>query len=257
MSKLLNIVLLVAVSFLMSSCATKQSVVYFQDEVEKDALSVSQNSSTKYENHTIQKDDILNISVSAIDVTSIAPFVVDNVQARTTDQYLIEGFKVDENGKVNLPLIGEINVSGLTTSEASRFIQQELSKSIIDPIVNITFLNFRFTILGEVNNPGTFTVYNPKVNLIQALGLAGDITMTGKRDNIKLIREVNGVTTKTTINLTNSDFMSSDAYYLEKDDIIYVEPTFTKITNSGYIGPLGSIATFVSLLLSVAVYSRN
>ena len=257
MNKLWTVLIYSVLCVFMSSCATKQSIIYFQDNVEKDALSTSQNISSKYENHTIQKEDILNISVSAIDMTSITSFVVDNVQARTQDQYLIEGFKVDENGKVNLPLIGEINVSGLTTSEASRFIQQELSKSIIDPIVNITFLNFRFTILGEVNNPGTFTVYNPKVNLIQALGLAGDITMTGKRDNIKLIREVNGVTTKTTINLTNSDFMSSHAYYLEKDDIIYVEPTFTKITNSGYIGPLGSIATFISLLLSVAVYSQN
>jgi polysaccharide export outer membrane protein len=241
----------------MSSCATKESIVLFQDDEQKDAQNTSENLSYLYENGTIQKDDILDVSVSALDITSVAVFVSPLVQSTTPAQYLLEGFKVDENGKVNLPLIGEIYVLGLTTSQASRFIQQELSKSIIDPIVNINFLNFRFTVLGEVNNPGTFTVYNPKINIIQALGLAKDITMTGMRDNIKLIREVDGVTTKTTIDITNIDFINSEAYYLKKNDIIYVEPTLTKITNSGYIGPLGSIATFVSLLLSVIVYSQS
>jgi polysaccharide export outer membrane protein len=189
-------------------------------------------------------------------MTSIAPFLTDILQARTNDQYLLEGFKVDEHGKLNLPLVGEVDVLGLTPSQASLLIQRELSKSIIDPIVNINILNFRFTILGEVNQPGTFSVYNPKINLIQALGLAGDITLTGKRDNIKLIREVDGEITTTIIDITKSDFIGSDVYYLKKNDIIDIEPTFTKITNSGYIGPLGSIATFVSLLLSVAVFSR-
>jgi polysaccharide export outer membrane protein len=240
----------------MSSCATKQSIIYFQDEEQKDAQNTEQNISLKYANGTIQKNDILKVSVSALDMTSIAAFLTNNIQARTTDQFLLDGFKVDEYGKINLPLVGEVDVLGLTTSQASLLIQRELSKSIIDPIVNINLLNFRFTILGEVKQPGTFTVYNPKINLIQALGLAGDITLTGKRDNIKLIREVEGEITTTIIDITKSDFISSEVYYLKKNDIIYIEPTFTKITNSGYIGPLGSIATFVSLLLSVAVFSR-
>ena len=210
-----------------------------------------------YKNGTIQQNDILKVSVSALDMMSVAAFMADNMQARTPDQFLLDGFKVNENGKINLPLVGEVEVLGLTLNQASVFIQRELSKSIIDPIVNLNFLNFRFTILGEVNNPGTFSVYNPKINLIQALGLAGDITITGKRDNIKLMREVGGTMTTSIIDITNSDFMSSDVFYLEKDDIIYIEPTLTRITNSGYIGPLGSIATFMSLLLSVAVYSQN
>jgi polysaccharide biosynthesis/export protein len=240
----------------MSSCATKQSIIYFQDDEQKDAQNTEQSISFKYENGTIQKNDILKVSVSALDMTSISAFLIDNIQPRTTDQLLLDGFKVDELGKLNLPLVGEVYVLGLTISQASLLIQRELSKSIINPIVNINILNFRFTILGEVNSPGTFSVYNPKINVIQALGLAGDITLTGKRDNIKLIREVDGEITTTIIDITKSDFIGSDVYYLKKNDIIYIEPTFTKITNSGYIGPLGSIATFVSLLLSVAVYSR-
>ena len=256
MIKLRTILLFSIFCILMSSCATKESIVLFQDDAQKDAQNTEQSISFKYENGTIQKNDILKVSVSALDMTSIAPFLTDILIARTNDQYLLEGFIVDENGKINLPLVGEVDVLGLTTIQASVLIQGKLSKSIIDPIVNINILNFRFTILGEVNNPGTFSVYNPKINVIQALGLAGDITLTGKRDNIKLIREIEGTITTTTIDITKSDFIGSDVYYLKKNDIIYIEPTFTKITNSGYIGPLGSIATFVSLLLSVAVFSR-
>ena len=244
----------------MSSCATKESIVLFQDDNQKDEQkeiqTTEQNISFQFEDFTIQKNDILKVSVSALDMTSVASFRSDIMQARSNDQYLLEGFKVDELGSLNLPLVGKVDVLGLTPSQASLLIQLELSKSIIDPIVNINFLNFRFTILGEVNNPGTFSVFDPKINVIQALGLAGDITITGKRDNIKIIREFEGTITTTIIDLTKSDFISSDVYYLKKNDIIYIEPTFTRITNSGYIGPLGSIATFVSLLLSVAFFSR-
>ena len=256
MIKLRTVIIFSVFCFLISSCATKGSIVLFQDDEQKDAQNTSENVSCLYENATIQKNDILKISVSALDMMSVAAFITDNIQARTPAQLLLDGFKVHENGKINLPLVGEVEVLGLTLNQASVFIQRELSKSIIDPIVNLNFLNFRFTILGEVNNPGTFSVYNPKINIIQALGLAGDITITGKRNNIKLIREVGGTMTTTIIDITKSDFISTDVYYLQKDDIIYIEPTFTRITNSGYIGPLGSIATFVSLLLSVAVYSR-
>ena len=257
MIKLRSILIFGVFCVLMSSCATKESIVLFQDDEQKDAQNTSENVSYLYEKGTIQKNDILKVSVSALDMMSVAAFVTDNIQARTPQQFLLDGYKVNENGKINLPLVGEVEVLGLTLNQASVFIQRELSKSIIDPIVNLNFLNFRFTILGEVNNPGTFTVYNPKINLIQALGLAGDITITGKRNNIKLIREVGGTMTTTIIDLTKSDFIGTDVFYLQKDDIIYIEPSFTRITNSGYIGPLGSIATFISLLLSVAVYSQN
>ena len=257
MIKLRSILIFGVFCVLMSSCATKESIVLFQDDEQKDAQNTSENVSYLYENGTIQKNDILKVSVSALDMMSVAAFVTDNIRNRTPEQFLLDGFKVNENGKINLPLVGEVEVLGLTFNQASLFIQRELSKSIIDPIVNLNFLNFRFTILGEVNNPGTFTVYNPKINLIQALGLAGDITITGKRNNIKLIREVGGTMTTTIIDLTKSDFIGTDVFYLQKDDIIYIEPSFTRITNSGYIGPLGSIATFISLLLSVAVYSQN
>lgn len=257
MIQLRTVFVLIIFSTLISSCATKQSIIYFQDDIEKDSQNVSPSSSIHYENSTIHKHDILNLSVSALDMTSLSAFMTNNIQQRSVNQLLIEGFKVNENGNINVPLVGDVNVEGLTTREASLIIQQELSKSIINPIVNITYLNFRFTILGEVKSPGTFSVYDPKINILQAIGLAGDIKMTGRRDNIKLIREVDDKITTTIIDITKSDFITSDAYFLRKNDILYIEPNITTIVNSGYIGPLGSIATFVSLFLSVAVYSQS
>ena len=129
-------------------------------------------------------------------------------------------------------------------------IQEILSKSIIDPLVNVRLLNYNITILGEVNKPGTFRVIDPKINIIQALGLAGDITIYGKRKNIKVIREINGNSVSTEVDLTNSNFISSDFYYLRKNDVVYVEPTFAQIKNSGYIGQITNITTILSLIFT-------
>lgn len=145
----------------------------------------------------------------------------------------------------------------MTTSNAGKKIEDELSKKIINPVVNVTLLTYRITILGEVNNPGTLTLYNQKINLIQAIGLAGDMTIFGKRKKIKIIREKNGVSTKKIIDITKSDFFDSEYYYLKNNDIIYVEPSFAKVKNSGYIGQISNVATIFSLITSIILLSRN
>ena len=170
--------------FLLSSCASKKDTVYFQSNPNEVHKKIA------YVNQLIQENDILNIAVSALDMTSVAPFIKENGMNRNSEQSLIEGYKVALDGSINLPLVGNIAIAGLSTSDASIKIEKELSKSIIDPIVNVHVLNCKITVLGEVNSPGTFTVYDPKINIIQALGLAGDITIEGKRKNIKLIRRI-------------------------------------------------------------------
>ena len=131
MIKLRTVIIFSVLCVLISSCATKESIVCFQDSVEKDkqkdTQTTEQNISFQYANGTIQKTDSLKVSVSALDMTSIAAFITDQVQARTTDQFLLEGFKVDEMGNINLPLVGEVDVLGLTTSQVSLLIQRELS----------------------------------------------------------------------------------------------------------------------------------
>ena len=236
---------------LLSSCASKKNTVYLQSK------NNSVNSIANYNNETISANDILNVSVTALDMTSIAPFLKEKFTSNNMDQNLIDGYQVSSNGEISLPLIGNIKVSELTTTQAAETIQNLLSKSIIDPIVNIRLLNYKITILGEVNHPGTFNVYDPKINIIQALGLAGDITIYGKKNKIKLTREINGNSVITHIDLTNTNFISSDFYYLRNNDVIYVEPTFAKIKNSGYIGQISNVATVFSLIVSIIILSNN
>ena len=238
------------ISIFLSSCASKKDTVYFQSNLNE----VHQKRS--YVNELIQENDILNISVSALDMTSVAPFVTSKF-TKDMQQLLIEGYIVAVDGSINLPLIGNITIAGLSTIDATIKIEKELQKSIIDPIVNIRVLNCTITVLGEVNSPGTFPVYDPKINIIQALGLAGDITIEGKRKNIKLIREINGTCITKEIDITNIDFIKSDFYYLKNNDIIYVEPTFAQVKNSGYIGKISNVATVFSLIMSIIILSQN
>ena len=241
----------ISLAFLLSSCASKKNTIYLQSK------NNSVNSIADFTNENINTNDILKVSVSALDMTSIEPFLKEKLMNRDMNQNLLEGYKVNSDGEISLPLVGDVKVSELTTTQAALVIQNLLSKSIINPIVNIQLLNYKITVLGEVNHPGTFNSYDPKINIIQALGLAGDITIYGKKNKIKLTREINGNSITTHIDLTNANFFSSDFYYLRKNDVIYVEPTFAKIKNSGYIGQISNVATVFSLIMSIIILSNN
>ena len=242
--KYTNLTLIILVTILFSSCASKRNTVYFQSDTN------TINVPSKFNEEVITADDILNISVTALDMTSIAPFLKEKFYNSNMEQNLLDGYKVDANGDINFPLIGNIKVADLTTKQAAIKIQELLSKSIIDPIAKVSVLNYNITILWEVQNPGTFKLFDPKITIIQALGLAGDITIYGKKKNIKVIREINGNSVSTEVDLTNSNFISSDFYYLRKNDVVYVEPTFAQIKNSGYIGQITNITTILSLIFT-------
>ena len=244
LKKYTDLTLIILVTILFSSCATKRNTVYFQSDTN------TINVPSKFNEEVITADDILNISVTALDMTSITPFIKEKFINSNMEQNLLDGYKVDANGDINFPLIGNIKVADLTTKQAAIKIQELLSKSIIDPIAKVSVLNYNITILGEVQNPGTFKLFDPKITIIQALGLAGDITIYGKKKNIKVIREINGNSVSTEVDLTNSNFISSDFYYLRKNDVVYVEPTFAQIKNSGYIGQITNITTILSLIFT-------
>ena len=244
LKKYTDLTLIILVTILFSSCASKRNTVYFQSDTN------TVNVPSKFNEEVITADDILNISVTALDMTSITPFIKEKFINSNMEQNLLDGYKVDANGDINFPLIGNIKVADLTTKQAALKIQELLSKSIIDPIAKVSVLNYNITILGEVQNPGTFKLFDPKITIIQALGLAGDITIYGKKKNIKVIREINGNSVSTEVDLTNSNFISSDFYYLRKNDVVYVEPTFAQIKNSGYIGQITNITTILSLIFT-------
>jgi len=211
---------------LITSCSSpKRNLVYFSD------LPTTNDYSTKINNYTppkIQADDILSISVSSLNPESNVLFNNVLLPAAGNNQVIAdkinEGYVVDKNGFINFPVIGKIALAGLSKEQANEKMTGLIKEHVKNPIVNIRFVNFKVTVIGEVNQPATFTVATEKINVLEALGLAGDMTTFGKRENVLIIREKEGVRNTARINLNNKDVLSSPYFYLQQNDIVYVEP---------------------------------
>jgi polysaccharide export outer membrane protein len=141
-----------------------------------------------------------------------------------TDNKISQGYLVDKNGEIIFPVIGKIMLGGFTKQEAIDKITSLLQEHVKNPIVNIRFLNFKVTVIGEVNNPSTFNVPSESINILEALGFAGDMTVFGRRENVLIIREQDGIRSSIRVNLNQKDLISSPYFYLQKNDIVYVEP---------------------------------
>lgn len=213
---------------LFEACSSSKDVAYFQDIEMKDSL-------VNYNNYEprIKKDDILSIIVSGPDKEVVSPF---NNEQRT--------YTVDANGYINFPILGMLHVQDLTLRELSEKLKNEISKDVKNPTVSISFENYKVTVLGEVSSPGTYTMPGEKTTILQALGMAGDLTLGAKRSNVLLIREVNGNFEHVRIDLRKSAILSSPYYYLCQNDVIYVTPTSSR-TFSG-----SSRATMIPIITS-------
>lgn len=224
--------LLVLVTFI--SCTSPSKMVYLNN-------SGSLDSNLKFET-TLQPDDQLLIIVSSENPEAASPYNLktyayngsaENANAQERNQ----AYVVDKEGNIEFPMLGTIKVGGLTRIETTDKIKSLLKNGhISDPIVNLRLLNFKVSVLGEVVKPGMFSISGERVTLMEALALAGDLTIYGKRNNILLIREKNGIKTYEKIDITKTDFINSSNYYLSQNDVIYVEPNKTKI-NSSVVGP--------------------
>ena len=189
----------------------------------------------------IMPKDLLTITVNTTDPEAAAPFNL-TVQTATnaanpnsfSRQTTLQQYLVSNEGTIDFPVLGSLQVSGLTKSEAENLIRQKLGVYLKEsPIVTVRMANYKISVLGEVAHPGMFTINNEKVNIFEALALAGDLTIWGKRDNVKLIRE-NAVGQREIIdlNLNKADIITSPYYYLQQNDILYVTPNKTKAKNS-------------------------
>lgn len=252
--------LIVLVLVLLSSCASRQDIVYFQDEPISEGVA-NQNSNFELRYKT---DDLLTIIVSSDDPVLAQPF---NLQVASTTTSVIDAqgslkmqtYLIDSEGNIEFPGLGTIKIGGLTRSEANNLLKQKLSvyfKKDQPPIVNIRLANFTVTILGEVKNPGSYTIQDERISISEALGLAGDLTIYGKRDNIKLVREVDGQKKFAIIDLTSVNALNSPNYYLTQNDVLYVEPNNAKVRSASYnqnngviISAFATIATIIAILI--------
>ena len=225
---------LLVVLITLVSCTSPSKMVYLNHTGSLDA-------NVKFET-TLQPDDQLLIIVSSENAEAASSYNLrtyayngntENANAQARDQ----AYVVDKEGNIEFPILGTIKVGGLTRIETTNKIKNLLKNGhISDPIVNLRLLNFKVSVLGEVVRPGMFSISGERVTLMEALALAGDLTIYGKRNNILLIREKNGTKTYEKIDITKTDFINSSNYYLSQNDVIYVEPNKTRV-NSSVVGP--------------------
>lgn len=248
----------------LSSCRTYTDVSYFQniDEISQQALSLEKLSYQM----SIKPDDMLGIIVSGLDANSVAPFNLPAMSFLAPGEKEIsvlqnlQTYLVNAEGYINFPVLGMIKVAGMTKEECVNFLQSKISKYVKDPIVNIQFLNFRVSVLGEVNNPGSFTITNDRVTILDILGQAGDLTIYGERGNVLLIRDNNGIKEFHRYDLTRSDLFASPYYYLQQNDIVYVTPNEAKQKNTKYsqqdsfnVSLFSAVVSTVSVIASLLI----
>lgn len=260
-SKSYLFILFSALSLTIVSCSQSKKVAYFQD------ISDSTNAvltTAKYTDPAIQPDDILSVTVSTVDPDATKVINSGNSTTaatgmsatNTATQQLVTGYIVNKDGDINLPVMGRIHVAGLTTSQATDLITKDAKGFFQDPVVNIRFSNFRVTVIGEVNRPATYVIPNQNVTILDAIGYAGDLTIYGRRRNILLLRKegTEGKVRAVRLDLTSTQTITSPYYYLRQNDVIYVEPTNGRVSDSNaglfrYISIASTIITVLVLVL--------
>jgi len=251
------------VAFLLASCSSKNQLLYLNDYNKYSQKNIEHSTvlgskKTSY----IQSGDILKIEVISLVAEAAAIFNKnsDKLQNNTNLQVLLlEGYRVNDKLEINYPVLGVINVENLSLYD----LEDKITNLLVDqghlqnPTINITRLNFKFTVMGEVNNPGTFSTLDENINLFQAIGHANGLTINGKRKNIILLRQEKGLQKIYNIDLTKSDIIRRPYFYIHNNDVIIVEPNFSKVKSAGFIGSPTSIASISSLLLSITLLLIN
>ena len=231
---------------LLFSCASKKDMIYYQDI---DALG-AQEKSNSYE-IKIQPDDLLQISVYAEDPEIAKAFSLNTSSETGSTGGSGSVYLVDAYGFIDFPTLGKIKVSGFNRTEVLHLLDTKLSQYIKKPIVSLRITNFKVSVQGEVNAPGTYPIASERITLIEALTLAGDLSVYGKRDNILIIREIDGVKSFNRVDITKADFMNSPFYYLAQNDVLYVEPNQNKINVSAVNPSTGLIFSVISILITL------
>ena len=241
------LILLVGTLF---SCATKKEIIYFQDSAD-----LNQTDIQKAFEPLIEPNDILHVSLSSFDETLVAPFNKEKVaeNAVNAQSLSLQGYLVSSEGTINFPVLGTISVAGKTRSEIEQMLKTKLTDYVTDVVIDVRILNFKVTLLGEVGNPGVYTIQNERITLPEALGLAGDLTEDGDRNNIVVIREEGGKRIVSKIDLTKTDFFESPFFFLKQNDVVYVEPSLRGVKKSGFIPDIPALLSLFTVVLSAVI----
>jgi polysaccharide export outer membrane protein len=245
---------LVIYACVFSACAPRRDLVYFSNLAQQTSGEKIQSQEVK-----IQQNDLLSITVNSLNQESNVLFAVNSRMSSAENSYKVDGYRVAKDGTINLPVAGNIKVEGLSIEQAQGVISKELDKYVKKPVVDVQLVNFKVTVIGEVNRPSNFIVQGDNINLLEALGMAGDMTVYGKRDNVLIIRQQDGRRVMKRLNLNEQDVMSSPFFYLKQNDIVYVEPDKSKAieySTSTRVMPIVVASISAVAVLITAVLNR-
>ena len=260
MRKNIGVIILSLLFILLNSCTSKKKLDYLQN-IESVALEASM----KNAKSTIQPNDQLVIMVTAKDMDVVKPFnqnfssgqilqySLPSNNAPTQSQTSASGptYVVDSQGNIEFPVIGKINTENKTTEELRDILKKEISKYVLNPQVSVRNTNYKITVLGEVNRPGTYNIPDAQTTLLEVLGLAGDLSIYGNREDILVLRNIDGTMTKERIDLTKADFINSPFFYLKQNDVIIVSPNETKQKTSRLDPNTGIYISVASIVVTI------
>ncbi|MFN4764633.1 polysaccharide biosynthesis/export family protein [Gillisia sp. Q332] len=241
----------------LNSCVSGKKITYFQNMEQLEQLAEASKTGL-----SIKPNDLITISVSAYNMEAAMPFnlLVTGRSAGGGDAGLSAGgtqqlqpFLVDSDGNIEFPQLGTMKVAGMNRQELSGKLKTLISQYVKEPIVNVRIVNFQVSVLGEVNFPGTFSVPDEYLSLPKALGLAGDMSIYGQRENVLVVREENGQKSYAYLDLTDANVMNSSYYYLKQNDMVYVEPNKSQKQRSGINPNTGIYFSIASVLISLAI----
>lgn len=242
------------------SCSAPKDVSYFQGIKNLEEINITNKKETTY-----KPQDIISIHINAEDAETALPFNTNTNVNTGTEDYPVAGtsqaskYLIDANGMIEFPVIGSIKVADFTSFEVKELLKQKLKKYIKNPIVSVKLENFTITVLGEVNNPGPVVINNERVTIIEAIGLAKDLNIKGKRENITVIRTEGKKQTAHKVDLTSKDIFNSPVYYLAQNDVVYVEPNTSRKKESRdnqWSRILTSTSSILGIVISIILLTR-
>ncbi|MEO1486740.1 MAG: polysaccharide biosynthesis/export family protein [Bacteroidota bacterium] len=238
----------------LASCASKQDVVYFQDASNFETIVSEDIYAYKF-----KVDDVVSIHVSTLDQQASIPFNLFKGAEEGGIRPEQVDYIIDKDGNIDFPVLGAIKIEGLSPEETKNLLKDKLTDYLKDPIINIRLKNFTVTVLGEVNRPGTYPVNGEQITILEAIGLANDLTIKGKRENVLVIRDFNGTKVYNRIDLTSKQALNSPVYYLTQNDVVYVEPNQSAITSSALDNRATIAVSIASVLITstVLILTRN
>lgn len=248
------LIVIVAMMFL-NSCATKKEILYLQD------IDTYDNTPVNYSSPTIQPNDVLKITVGALSQEAIIPYNRESLMGGESgssggaNTMQLQGYLVTKDNTINFPQLGELSTKDKTTKELQDYIKNRLEDGdqLKNSTVDVRIVNSKVTILGEVGAPGTYNFTEENITLLQALGLAGDLTINGKREDIVFIREVDGMRQVAHLDLTTADIFESPFFSLKPNDVIIVNPNGPKVKMAGYLTNPAAVISLVTLVLTTTI----